>query len=970
MRSVFNMGHSHFDTGGPSTEHNENFSERCKGEAQLEFGQFFSDLHDLNRLWTVRDIGGQTAAPHPVLEIFSFGPILRPTCEDMRRQWRISALALPDFARIEIHSQQKHHSHRNFTSPAYHMLNSKYCEYPKVSKSPFDLFKAIGEAAKFVDDVSKAAAEHRKKSGNAGDPWRVQDIAAGIFDTVTKDSGSRGQKQKSQGRTSSDRSARGARAGSSHAPSGRKTRTAPGYSAVSWAINDARQKATRKYDQQKRAISDEIAGQFRRLKNDRVLLLREPDSMPILDPENAKAFFIGVSRKKAELSNQLEKIFSELQREYRTIAERMAAEQSPPPIEEWQQKVEEERLADLNRAQIHLARIDAALSQLAGELEEFRAELASTSFEETKIDFDPGLPVIRQFRKGMQLGAPDLAQIRVMLDSEWTEECRAYAKLPFREVLDTERRWKSEGMSVDAVDFVVALYGRMTLFSALREMGLGKSEALKPGPATEVPKGADRPSGGELLKRIPGHLPFNTNEQRDRLIDTLVLASECALPPIETYNLIEASENVMPVPVGDGDDERRRHYCELVQRLENSALATIGKKTGDRSKQSFRPWHLSMLRQLREAANIHTPSQALSAWEQHLAKREIVREELVAKASEFWRPLLTALIDRKGVSESDQFEADRNALKPITAMDAAQRETILAEAKAILKDYDATGFGMASKADGWQSTTAPFGNAQRSLSGKLVQVLEMGEAERAEYFAPAPETPELGKFANLIANLGNDRNYLNNGPFGKALRVLDFDAADNEVRRWLSEAPRSDLRDAILQFDPANLHIDDWNMLEAFLGKTGCAAIGLDLSEHVLCEIRTPDQTAPFEIGWYSRDVFPEGDFGAELVRAHAHYPFPWQGAFEDVGIGLPVKGLAPLVLQLAAFRNEKRGDWSKELIAYHRAVVALVEAFIFLLINWLVAKGLAERSFAHGMPIIIGTHDFGNFDPIVHEIT
>ena len=70
MRSVFDIGHSLFDIGSPSAEHNENFCVRRKGEVQLEFGQFFNDLHDLNRLWTVRDIGGQTTPLPLVLRIF------------------------------------------------------------------------------------------------------------------------------------------------------------------------------------------------------------------------------------------------------------------------------------------------------------------------------------------------------------------------------------------------------------------------------------------------------------------------------------------------------------------------------------------------------------------------------------------------------------------------------------------------------------------------------------------------------------------------------------------------------------------------------------------------------------------------------------------------------------------------------------------------------------------------------------
>lgn len=98
MRSVFDIGHSLFDIGSPSAEHNENFSESRKGRVQLEFGQFFNDLHDLNRLWTDRDHYGQTARSPTGLEIFSFGPILRLTRPDSRRQRRTSAPALPEFA--------------------------------------------------------------------------------------------------------------------------------------------------------------------------------------------------------------------------------------------------------------------------------------------------------------------------------------------------------------------------------------------------------------------------------------------------------------------------------------------------------------------------------------------------------------------------------------------------------------------------------------------------------------------------------------------------------------------------------------------------------------------------------------------------------------------------------------------------------------------------------------------------------
>jgi hypothetical protein len=89
MRSVFDIGHSLFGIGSPSSEHNENFPERRKGQVQLEFGQFFNDFRDLNRLWTVRDIYGQTVPLPLVLRIFSLDAILRLARANLRQQRRI-----------------------------------------------------------------------------------------------------------------------------------------------------------------------------------------------------------------------------------------------------------------------------------------------------------------------------------------------------------------------------------------------------------------------------------------------------------------------------------------------------------------------------------------------------------------------------------------------------------------------------------------------------------------------------------------------------------------------------------------------------------------------------------------------------------------------------------------------------------------------------------------------------------------
>ena len=76
------------------------FSERRKRPVQLEFGQFFNDLHDLNRLWTVRDLYGQTAPLPLVLRFFSFDANLRLARANLRRQRRITVQTHDGFLEV------------------------------------------------------------------------------------------------------------------------------------------------------------------------------------------------------------------------------------------------------------------------------------------------------------------------------------------------------------------------------------------------------------------------------------------------------------------------------------------------------------------------------------------------------------------------------------------------------------------------------------------------------------------------------------------------------------------------------------------------------------------------------------------------------------------------------------------------------------------------------------------------------
>jgi len=790
----------------------------------------------------------------------------------------------------------------------------------------------------------------------------------GIFDTFAKTFSSSDRDSSSAGGTGQPPRSRPARDRDRGEDRAQRAALAHAFQLMRGALIEATRQATRDFQSSKTAVMKDIESQLLRLKHERAVLVRAPDQMPLVDPDKAATFFSDIAAREALLAQQLEQIYADLQPTYRAIAERMAAEQTPAPTMEWAERAEQERLRLLAMARAHLKQVGGKAADLADELERFRAEVQATDFTAAKAGFDPAQPLLRQFRKGMMLGAMDLVQIRRMIDAEWTAQHAAFAKLSFKDVLRTAGEWQRDGMSAEATDFVIAMFRRLTLFQALREMGLDKADAFKPDPPAKQVPGADRPSGAELLTRFPGDLPLTTDDQRDRLIDALVLASECSLPPTEIFALRQSLGQLTPVPVAQGDEARLGHYHQLHARLEASALETIGKATGQKCQNYFMPLHLVLLRQLRDAASIAAPSAALAAWERHLANREAIRADMFSRASAFWQPLLTVVIDSPSVSDNEKFVNDRTLLEPLSHMDPAARAVVLDEATALFKAFRNTAFGMASKADGWLSITAPFGSSQRDRVRTLIDVLSMTDAVRAAYFAPPPEAPPLGKFADLVTQLAARRNHFNDGPFGQAMHALDFAAADREVQHWLAAAPQSPLRDAMLQFDPATLRISDREGFDRLCARPATAAVGLDWSGHVTCEVSAPGQGVPFEMSAYGRGAFPEGEFGVEMLRSHARNPFPWQGMFDDVAVDMDVEGIAPLVLQLYPFRGEVRDDWGKELRAYHSAMDELCTAFMFLVLNRLIARELAAKPPARAVPVIVGTHDFGYFDPVIHD--
>lgn len=585
------------------------------------------------------------------------------------------------------------------------------------------------------------------------------------------------------------------------------------------------------------------------------------------------------------------------------------------------------------------------------------------------MEFDPDRPLISQFRLNLPLDALDLVVIREMLDADWTNTHSAYLSLTFREVLETAAGWRRGEMSVDAVDFIIALFERSVLSSALREMNLRDFGALKPDTVGKVNEsgGVDKPRGAELLTRLPDKLPLTKEEQADRLIDAMVLASECSLPPTETLHLCRATKGlVVPSAEGARGEAKHRHYRDLIARLEASALASIGKKVGDRSQKSFRPWHLDLLRALRDVAAFETPSNAVIAWERQLAQRHQIRAKLLGMASPFWQAMLESLLDRPAVDERQRDRDDRLAFAPLQLFDTAQRHIMLEELRAVLKCFDVNDIGMASRADGMISINVPFGNFQRRLLQECLRIIELSDTERDTYLAPSPLTFDIGGFAELVGELKADRLFLRRGLFGQALKGRRFDEARTMAEKWLAVAPPSALRESLRAFDFDSPKISDWSLFEQFLEKPTNVAIGLDFSGHI-GQIANADQLVPFETNSYSRHAFPEGRLDVSLIEAHANYPYPWQGQFEDIGAGTPISGLAPLLIGLVAFRTECQGNRPQDLTSYHEVMLELAEAYVFLVVNRLIARELVTRSFSRSVPVIVGTHDFGNVDPVVH---
>lgn len=830
-----------------------------------------------------------------------------------------------------------------------------------MSKSPFDLFKALSEAAKLIEDVSKAAEKNSKKNRNKD--FGPDDVIAGLAETLSERlSGNRDSRDATKPSTNARKTHKRSKDGWVN---GKDLGDLPEIERLIAEIDEARLKAFRDYSKKKRAIDRDLELHIRRLRYDREVLLREPWSYDLLDPEKARDFFADLSNQRADLKHELERISNELYPQCCIIVD---------DIVKWRRGSDRRSLKRRARA-IHSSYLEkgrrslgdqvVATDRLAKQLEELRKEIASSDPGQAQTSFDPNIPILRQFRVGMPLGEPDLVRIRAMIDADWNEEYEALHCLPYRDVLKISGQWKAEGMSEFAVDFVIAAYERTVLFGALRKMGLEKAAALQPKNATTPSKASDRPRGYELLEQLPQNLSITTEAQTDRLIDALVLAAEFFLPPPSTYTITSSIKGLVPVPVGVSADHRRQHYLNLIMRLEKSGQATIGKK---HTKKTFLFWHLELLQSLREAVGLETPSGALMQWDSFKASCKAKRREIIKTASSFWRPLLAQLIDHKGVIESEQAEANRQLLISLREMDKEKRSIVLSEAKHLIDQFGLFDFGMAAQVDEPRRMDMPLSESPQKLLREVVTVLSMSQKQRKKYFEAPPEAPDLGGFRDLVNQFMIDRDHLSKGPFGSSLQAQDLLLAEEWIMEWLDKAPPSDLRKSLRKFDFSKMTMESWDVFDNFLARSHCAAIGLDLSGHIHEEITSADQSVQLEIAVYTADVFPHGDASASSIRSHTSgHTAPWQGCFADASAGLPIVGIAPQILALRAFDGERRGNWGRELLAYHNAMIRLAEAFIFVQVNKLVSKELRDNSHSRVVPVILGTHDFGIFAPVVY---
>jgi len=704
-----------------------------------------------------------------------------------------------------------------------------------------------------------------------------------------------------------------------------------------------------------------------RVRQGREVAVLDPEREPLVDPEAANAFVTEASaateacrvRILPRLDNVVDKAFAEYTGKIGAIPVDVLTDELRRELDE---KVGQVRTKWVDRLDARPGASDELLAELA-------ALRRLIECYRTDPPFPPGADrdtILGRFRHGTPLSPEDLTRVLDAVSGGGDGPLAELTGDSWPQVQERAAAWSQCGVGSADAALIAEAFEASTVWNTLFWRYHGARPAI-----TAVKPLIDR--ARELLKHVP-EAPFAVDAaSTSRIVRAMVLASESHNGRFAPAFIRHRSANIdYRAWLAPGTAAREQAFeLQWIDRLEASACATIGLDDSKETTKSFGHWHVALLIGLRDALGVDEPSEALARWQAFLERRTEARASLIGRVAPFWAVLFEELLDSPVVSGRNEAHGLKQALLPFASLDFTARAAILADLEAVLEEKSRDELALASLCPINESTRTTVslqfvGNGKMRVLRHLADVLKSSPEQQKLAFTPYPNLPDLGPFTELLDG-GDERH---GSPIFRDVRKMLIDGhfldADGVVRQFLEFAPPSELRSVLLATRLENLAIRDWRLAERFIADPEIAAIGLDFSGHVTCNVARLDDGVPFEAGCFSRSVFPEGTASDTLRRA-AEKQF-WQGQFEDVDIGMPIEGLAPVVLALRAHGRAAQPDWPPAMRHFHETVAALARNTCYLLVNQVVARELETRRFTRPMTFIVGDHDFGAFPSVPHQ--
>jgi hypothetical protein len=733
-------------------------------------------------------------------------------------------------------------------------------------------------------------------------------------------------------------------------------------------LNGLVEDAARGFWKSKKRIDNELGEPLKLLKTRYKLLVAEQLSFPLLEPDIAIEFYNKIEKRIAALDKKLASIRAKAIFTCQTYILRASGDEFDlGGIEELFQRAEQKADKQNEYLGNYIPNLRGLMSKLERELDKLRLDLKATNNTIALTGFDPKRSIVSQFRLDVSLSGADFKTLGTMLDSEWTQSDEAL----FIHIDAVD--WQNSLASNERTDFLLTLFERLVLNCALRQMALAAATAFV-SPSDKRPTRLDAPiitRGKELLKTLNKEVRLTNTKQLDRLVDAMVLASQCDFPPLVEEKLFKFIKiDQLPPVFATAGDQRHKHYCLQLERLDTVLTPLIGKEAKSARSMEYSRWQLELLRKLHRELGMEKPSSALAAWDFYVGEKQAARDKLEELISPIFWCIIADILDHPFFSDRGEIVNDHETFLEVRNLDALARAVLAQELKTMLASTDIFILSMATRVDIYTRLTFFRGAESLHRFTRLIQVLQMSDVDRANYFTDAAKVPEVGGFSDLVAKIGKDRFYFSQGEFGAALTTSQFDEAQRILDAWMRVAPDIDLTSKLREFDITQSSITNWSLLERYLAFPGTAAIGLDFSNHVSTDIMDSGQSIPFEVNRYSRNALPDGALSVKMLQAHAQGECPWRGEFTDVDTGGDIIGLSSLIVALNNHEKQKKDPMPRDARDHHNALSALAEAQIYLNVQRIVDRELKARRFSRAMPIIVGTHDFGVFPSVVYTTT